>query len=122
MAETMPNVEGTAGSLIVQVEGDIHIDAALVSRSVYVTGYKSTAEPEDLMIHFMKRKNGGGNIDSIVISKRGAAVITFDSPEDVKTVLQKKQELEGAALNVKPYEEIMKTDNHSLVVRLRAFL
>jgi len=115
MAETMPNVEGTAGSLIVQVEGDIHIDAALVSRSVYVTGYKSTAEPEDLMIHFMKRKNGGGNIDSIVISKRGAAVITFDSPEDVKTVLQKKQELEGAALNVKPYEEIMKTDNHSLV-------
>lgn len=43
-------------------------------------------------------------------------------PIDVKTVLQKKQELEGAALNVKPYEEIMKTDNHSLVVRLRAFL
>lgn len=66
---------------IVEVEGDIHIDPALVSRSVYITGYKPTTKSHDLVIHFQRCKNGGGDIDTIVISKRGAAVITFDNPE-----------------------------------------
>ena len=34
----------------------------------------------------------------------------------VKTVLQKKQEFEGAALIVKPYEESMKKDNQDFEV------
>ena len=81
MAEKMENGEGTSGTSVAEVEGDIHVDPALVSHSVYVTGYKSTAKSEDLIIHFQRTKNGGGDINSIVISKRGAAVITFDSPE-----------------------------------------
>lgn len=81
MAGKMANTEGTSGTPVVQVEGDIFIDPALVSCSVYVTGYKSTARSEDLIIHFQRTKNGGGDIESIVISKRGAAVITFDNPE-----------------------------------------
>lgn len=80
MAGKMANTEGTSGTPVVQVEGDIFIDPALVSCSVYVTGYKSTARSEDLIIHFQRTKNGGGDIESIVISKRGAAVITFDNP------------------------------------------
>lgn len=81
MAEKMKNAEGTSGTSVVQVEGDIHIDPALVSRSVHVTGYKPTTKSEDLIIHFQRTRNGGGDIDSIVVSKRGAAVITFDNPE-----------------------------------------
>ena len=81
MAEKMENAEGTSGTSVAEVEGDIHIDPALVSRSVYVTGFKSTAKSENLIIHFQRTKNGGGDIDSIIISKRGAAVITFDNPE-----------------------------------------
>lgn len=81
MAEEMANAEGTAGSLVFQVEDDIHIDSALVSRSVYVTGFQPTTKSENLVIHFQRTRNGGGDIDNIVISKRGAAVITFDSPE-----------------------------------------
>lgn len=81
MAEKMENTKGTSGTSVVQVEGDIHIDAALVSHSVYVTGYKSTAKSEDLIIHFQRTKNGGGDIEGIVMSKQGAAVITFDNPE-----------------------------------------
>ena len=81
MAEKMENAEGTSGTSVSEVDGDIHIDPALVSRSVYVTGFKSTAKSENLIIHFQRTKNGGGDIDSIVISKRGAAVITFDDPE-----------------------------------------
>lgn len=80
MAGKIANTEETAGSSVVQVDGDIDIDPSQISRSVYVTGYKSTTKWEDLIIHF-RTKNGGGDIDSIVISKRGAAVITFDSPE-----------------------------------------
>ena len=34
----------------------------------------------------------------------------------VKTVLQKKQEFDGVALTVKPYEENMKKDNHDYEV------
>lgn len=81
MAEKMENTEGTSGTSVAQVEGDIHIDPALVSHSVYVTGYKSTAKSEDLVIHFQRTKNGGGDIEGIVMSKQGTAVITFDNPE-----------------------------------------
>ena len=77
----MANPEETAGSSVVQVEGDIHIDAALVSHSIYVTGFEPTTKSEDLIIHFQRSRNGGGDIEDIVISERGAAVITFDSPE-----------------------------------------
>jgi len=81
MAENMANRERTAGPSVVQVEGDIHIDPTLVFRSVYVTGFQPTTKSEDLIIHFQRSRNGGGDIDNIVVSKLGAAVITFDSPE-----------------------------------------
>ena len=78
--DKMANAKGTAAS-VVQVEGDIYIDPVLVSHSVYVTGFKPTTEWTDLIIHFQRTRNGGGDIERMVISKRGAAVITFDSPE-----------------------------------------
>lgn len=77
----MANAGVTAGSSVVQEEGDISIDPVLISRSVYVTGYKPTTEWTDLIIHFQRTKNGGGDIEHIVMSKRGAAVIIFNSPE-----------------------------------------
>ena len=81
-AGKMTNTEETAGSTtVVEVESDIHIDAELVPRSVFVTGYKPTTKWEDLIIHFQRARNGGGDIDSIAISKQGVAVITFDNPE-----------------------------------------
>lgn len=40
----------------------------------------------------------------------------FLVPIVVKIVLQKEQEFEGAALTVKPYEEIMKNDNQDYEV------
>ena len=81
MAGKMANAEETSGSSVFQVEGDIDIDPSQVSRSIYVTGYKLTTKSEDLIIHFQRSRNGGGDIDNIIVSKRGAAVITFDSPE-----------------------------------------
>lgn len=71
-----------ASSIIVRKEEDIgDIDPMSISRSVFVTGFKPATKSEDLIIHFQRKKNGGGDIDSIVISKKGTAVITFDDPK-----------------------------------------
>ena len=71
-----------AGSEVVRVKGDIsEIDWTSISRSVVVTGFRAHTTPEELIIHFQRRKNGGGDIEKIILSKKGTAVITFDSPE-----------------------------------------
>ena len=81
MAEKIPGVKRTAGTVVVQVENGIEIDTTSVSRSIYVTGFEATTKPDDLIIYFQRKKNGGGDINSIIVSKRGAAVITFEDPE-----------------------------------------
>lgn len=83
MAEKITNEEGSAGTVVSRLEDDIHIDPTSVSRSIFVTGFLATPKPEEVIIHFQRKKNGGGEIDSIIISKRGAAAITFDNPEGI---------------------------------------
>ena len=64
-------------------EGEyIHIDPTRVSRSIYLSGFKAATKPDKLVMNLQRRKNGGGDIDKVVISsKLGAAAITFDSAE-----------------------------------------
>lgn len=82
MASPVPENEKIAGSVVVRVKGDIsEIDWTSISRSVFVTGFRAHTTPEELIIHFQRRKNGGGDIEKIILSKKGTAVITFDSPE-----------------------------------------
>lgn len=70
------------GGVTIQEVDYIHIDPTSVCRSIYVTGFKATPKPDHLILHFQRRKNGGGDIDSVVISsKLCAAAITFDRPE-----------------------------------------
>ncbi|XP_078367163.1 uncharacterized protein LOC144651144, partial [Oculina patagonica] len=116
MAEKIIHEERSAGTVVSRVENDFHIDPTSVSRSIFVTGFQATTKSEDLLIHFQRKKNGGGDIDSVIISKRGAAVITFDSPEVVKSVVQREQEFQGVALIVKPYEETMTKEDHNFEV------
>ena len=82
MAGKMTDTEETARSTtVVEVESDIRIDAALVPSSVFVTGYEPSTKWEDLVIHFQRTRNGGGDIGSIVVSKQGVSVISFDRSE-----------------------------------------
>lgn len=82
MASTDPENAKIAGSVVLQVEGDIsEIDWTSISRSVIVSGFPAHTKLEDLIIHFQRRKNGGGDIEKIILSKKGTAVITFDEPE-----------------------------------------
>lgn len=82
MAEKIANIARTLGSvLILRVEDDISFYPISAFRSVYVTGFQATTEADDLIFHFQRMENGGGDIFSTMISERGAAVITFKSPK-----------------------------------------
>ena len=71
-----------AGSVVVRTFDEIcDIIPTSISRSVLVTGFQASTTPEDLIIHFQRKRNGGGDIESIAVSKRGIAVITFDKRE-----------------------------------------
>ena len=83
MASIVPEREILGGSVVVQVEGDIsEIGLTSIPRSVFVTGFRTHGSTsEDLVIHFQRRKNGGGEIEKMILSKKGTAVITFYEPE-----------------------------------------
>lgn len=68
-------------TVIRKEEGIGDIDTASISRSVFVTGFHPATKPEDFIIHFQRMKNGGGDIERIILSKKGTAVITFDDPK-----------------------------------------
>ena len=71
-----------AGSVVVRTfDKSCDINPTSISRSINVTGFQTTTTPEDLIIHFQRKKNGGGDIESIAVSKSGTAVITFEKPE-----------------------------------------
>ena len=70
--------------VVIRKEEDIcigDIDTASISRSVFVTGFRPATKPADYIIHFQRNKNGGGDIDRIIVSKKGTAVITYDDPK-----------------------------------------
>lgn len=82
MAAKASTEQRMVGSVVVRVLEDIcDVDPTSISRSIFVTGFKTTIKSEDLIIHFQRRRNGGGDIESVTISKRGTALITFDSPD-----------------------------------------
>ena len=75
-------VRTTAGSVLVRTFDDICvINLTSCRRSIVVRGFQVSATAEDLIVHFQQKKNGGGDIESIAISKRGIAVITFEKHE-----------------------------------------
>ena len=49
-------------------------------RTVVVTNFPADVEEDELTIHFQKEKNGGGDVDEVVVDGNIAFVI-FDSPE-----------------------------------------
>ena len=74
-----------ASVLIRTVDHVCNIDPQIISRSILVTGFKASTTSEQLIIHFQRTQNGGGDIESITRScKRQSAVITFHGPEGEK--------------------------------------
>ena len=75
-------IASTVRTKVFWVEDDTWtLSPELVSRSIHVTGYQATTEADDLISHFQRVENGGGDIESMMITERGAAVITFKNRE-----------------------------------------
>ena len=54
------------------------------ARSIVVSNISPQTTKEGVMIHFQRRKNGGGEIDHIHIPKKGSAVIAFEKGEGLR--------------------------------------
>ena len=75
-----------SGTTLSLVDGDIQIDTAKANRSIRVTSIPEGTTAEELIIHFQRRKNGGSEVDEIVMNNQGSAVITFDKAEGKMSV------------------------------------
>ena len=56
-------------------------DDTFAARSVVVSGLPLETRKETVIIHFQKRKHGGGEIDSVELVSEETAVVTFDEIE-----------------------------------------
>lgn len=70
-----------SGTTLSLVDEDIQIDTAKANRSIRVTSIPEGTTAQELVIHFQRKKNGGSDVDEIVMNKQGSAVITFDKAE-----------------------------------------
>ena len=69
---------------------DVVVNKDNASRGIYVTGFPSNTTASELVIHFQKRKYGGGDIEclhiteeSLHITEERFAVIIFDDPSGI---------------------------------------
>lgn len=81
MAMKMGDCTGTARPVVVREEDYICIEPSSVLRSIWVSDFLATTTSQDLIDHFQSKRNGGDEIESIIVSTQGDAVITFRSPE-----------------------------------------
>ena len=62
---------------------DVDLNEDKASRGIYVTGFPSNTTASELVIHFQKRKYGGGDIECLHITEERFAVIIFDDPSGI---------------------------------------
>ena len=62
---------------------DVIIDKTNAARSISVSGFPKKTTASELVIHFQKRKHGGGDIECIHITDKGDAVIVFEEPTGI---------------------------------------
>ena len=62
---------------------DVIIDKTNAARSISVSGFPKETTANELVIHFQKRKHGGGDIEYIHITDKGVAVIVFHEPTGI---------------------------------------
>ena len=79
-------------------------DDTFAARSVVVSGLPLETRKETVIIHFQKRKHGGGEIDSVELVSEETAVVTFD-------------EIEG-----KRDEAVVGSGKHSISQALKTFI
>lgn len=51
------------------------------SSSVIVKNLSPATKEETIFIHFQKRRNGGGEVESVRLLREGVAVVTFETSQ-----------------------------------------
>ena len=57
------------------------MDEEQATRSIVAKGIPVGVNENDLTIHFQRRRNGGGEVESVTMEQ--SAVITFEDPEGI---------------------------------------
>ena len=57
----------------------VHLD--IPSNSVIVRNLSPSTREETIIIHFQKKRNGGGEVDKVRLLSEGVAVVTFEKSE-----------------------------------------
>ncbi|XP_077992551.1 uncharacterized protein LOC144446621 [Glandiceps talaboti] len=76
-------------------------------RSIIVSGIPAGVTRDQLEIHFQKRKNGGGDVASLIYPIRetpasDCAIVTFEAAEVAESVLRAPQQLQRVHLGTRP--------------------
>ncbi|XP_067843260.1 RNA-binding protein 43-like [Heptranchias perlo] len=82
------------------------MEANWAERTIIVSGFPVGVLSSDVMIdkltiHFLRPRNGGGEVESVIYPADGFAYVTFEKKEVVDSVLRKEQVLEDKQLAVK---------------------
>ncbi|XP_048576483.1 uncharacterized protein LOC5513363 isoform X2 [Nematostella vectensis] len=82
-----------------------HIGETLALRTVKVTDFPEGLSKNDLWIHFQKRRNGGGDVEDVILEQDGSvALVIFENEEVASSVLSTPQVSKGATFNVEKYQ------------------
>ena len=57
------------------------VNQDIPSNSVIVRNLSPATREETIIIHFQRRRNGGGEVDGVRLLSEGVAVVTFEKPE-----------------------------------------
>ena len=53
----------------------------MISRKILVSGLPEETREKEVHIHFQKKKNGGGDIERIILLNGGKALVLFEEPK-----------------------------------------
>ncbi|XP_035673943.1 protein mono-ADP-ribosyltransferase PARP14-like [Branchiostoma floridae] len=99
-----------AKSAVKQLEGrSLTVERVPITDGIIVTGLPDNT-PKDLVELYFDNANrsGGGPIADVKYDQtRGTAIIHFESPDTVNTVLQQEHKLNNTVITVKPYYECL---------------
>lgn len=73
-----------------------------LARTVVISNIPRQITKEEIIIHFQKRKNGGGEVYDIWMTKDGQAVIVFEEPGAADRILERTHVLGGKVVEPRP--------------------
>ncbi|KAL9972368.1 hypothetical protein ACROYT_G018653 [Oculina patagonica] len=75
------------------------------SSSVIVKNLSPATKEDTIIIHFQKRRNGGGEVESVRFLSEGVAVVTFETSQVADSVLTRSHEIDGVLVKLERYRQ-----------------